>query len=69
MTYGDKRDYPKIDIYVRGSKQYGPAYADNYCYARSTTWAKTCREAVEQYLKAHPDVEASNVKAHFDAAH
>lgn len=35
--YGDKKDYPKIDIYVGGH------------YLCSTTLSKTCKEAVEQF--------------------
>ena len=38
MNYGDKRDYPKIDVYV------------NRSYRGSTTWCKTCKEAVERYI-------------------
>lgn len=37
MAYGDKRDYPKIDISVNGQ------------YVCSTTWSKTPREAVQNY--------------------
>lgn len=48
--YGDKRDYPKIDIYVDGK------------YVATTTWAKTCKEAAEKYKEKHP--EAKNVQAH-----
>ena len=39
MTYGDKRDYRKIDIYFMN------------VYAASTTWARTCKEATEAYAK------------------
>lgn len=35
--YGDNRSYPKVDIYVGGQ------------YVCSTTWSKTCKEAVEQF--------------------
>jgi len=48
-AYGDKRDYPKIDIYEDGK------------YVATTTWAKTCKEAEEKYKEKHPD--AKNVKA------
>ena len=34
----DKRDYPKIDIYV------------NCTYRCSTNWAKTCKEAVQRFI-------------------
>lgn len=42
MAYGDKRDYPKIDIMVKGR------------YVCSTTWVKTCREAKERFLECRP---------------
>lgn len=48
-AYGDKRDYPKIDIFENGK------------YVATTTWAKTCKEAEEKYKEKHPD--AKNVKA------
>jgi hypothetical protein len=35
--YGTFRDYPKINIFVNGN------------YKASTTWARTCREAVTEY--------------------
>lgn len=41
-TYGNKRDYPKINIYRRGAG-----------YVCSTTWAGSCREAVARYALAH----------------
>jgi hypothetical protein len=41
MTYGDKRDYRKIDI-----------YHDRHGYVCSTTWAKTCREAIDRFIEA-----------------
>lgn len=47
MDYGDKRDYPKIDIYYMGQ------------YQASTTWAKTCKEAIESW-KAKNGIPASN---------
>ncbi len=40
VTYGDKRDYPKIDLYING------------VYWRSTTWAKTCKEAKERRINS-----------------
>ena len=48
-AYGDKRDYPKIDIFENGK------------YVATTTWAKTCKEAEEKYKEKNPD--AKNVKA------
>lgn len=42
MTYGDKRDYRKIDLSV-----FNPS--DGFWHYRcSTTWARTCREARER---------------------
>ncbi len=52
--YGDKRDYPKIDIYWRGD------------YKASTTWAKTCREAKERFLMQHTNLVANEVRCYFD---
>jgi len=48
-AYGDKRNYPKIDIFEDGE------------YVATTTWAKTCKEAEERYKEEHP--KAKNVKA------
>lgn len=41
VKYGDKRDYPKIDIY-------GPQG-----YLCSTTWARSGKEAKERYAEKH----------------
>ena len=62
-TYGDKRDYPKIVIfsaYYHAGKKY-------YAYRCCTTWSKTCRDAVQRWVTAHP-LESSDVKARFDKA-
>ena len=40
-------DYPKIDIYVDGN------------YVATTTWARTLREAVAQYVAKNRDVDAA----------
>lgn len=53
MAYGDKRDYPKIDLYVNG------------IYRASTTWAKTCKEAVARYEEANPQLCRDTVTAYF----
>ena len=54
MNYGDKRDYPKIDIYV------------NRNYRCSTTWAKTCEEAVERFIaKGEAMSQGAKVTARF----
>lgn len=41
MKYGDKRDYPKIEIFVGGE------------YRGTTTWAKNLREAIQHYAEAN----------------
>jgi hypothetical protein len=45
MVYGDKRDYRKIDIYKRD------ALTGRYAYICSTTWARSCREAMARYCQ------------------
>lgn len=47
--YGDKRDYPKINIFVahhNGKERY-------FAYAASTTWSRTCREARQRFYEKH----------------
>lgn len=56
MAYGDKRNYPKIHVYTRIAK--------TWHYAGTTTWAKTCKEAVAQFYVSHPE-EQADVKANF----
>jgi len=41
-AYGDKTNYPKIDLFLDGD------------YVATTTWAPTCREAVQRYLERYP---------------
>jgi hypothetical protein len=57
--YGDKRDYPKIDIYRR--KASNPRIFD---YVGSSTWSRTCREAKDRYL-ANTGLERKDVKTCF----
>jgi len=38
-NYGEKRDYKKIDLFYAGD------------YFATTTWAKTCKEAVEKCIE------------------
>ena len=40
MNYGNKRDYPKIDLYYLGD------------YYGTTTWSKTCKDAVKHCLES-----------------
>lgn len=56
MTYGNKRDYRKIDIYTMSPS------TGKWQYVATTTWAKTCREAVARFKALHPE---QTVKAHF----
>jgi len=57
MEYGDKRDYKKIDIFI------------NNKYECSTTWAKTCKEAITKYIDKNAIslfmARARNIKANF----
>ena len=53
MAYGDKRDYPKIDIFWYGK------------YTVTTTWAKTCKEAKQKYIEKMGGIAPHTVKAHF----
>jgi hypothetical protein len=53
MKYGDKRDYPKIDIYVDGK------------YVGSTTWSNSCREAKEKYLSHRSFTNAESVQTYY----
>lgn len=52
MEYGDKRDYPKIDIYVNGE------------YRVSTTWSATCREARKRFTQTY-NIPLDKVVARF----
>jgi molecular chaperone GrpE (heat shock protein) len=54
--YGDKRDYPKIEIFVDGD------------YKATTTWAKNLAEAKEHYLMENKDLTPNQVKVHYKSA-
>ncbi len=54
--YGAYKDYPKIHIYV------GDVGVWNY--VASTTWARTCKEALSIYV-AEKGLSLGNVKASF----
>ena len=49
-AYGDKRDYPKIEIW----RKY-PTGGGARCEC-VTTWARTCKEAKARFLEAHPEL-------------
>jgi hypothetical protein len=53
MNYGDKRAYAKIDLYVEGN------------YLCSTTWARTCKEAIERLIRKLPQYSGRKVIARF----
>lgn len=57
-TYGNRRDYRKIDLYVRRIGE------TTWRYAVSTTWVRTCREAVAHYQPTGAGV-TFQIKAHF----
>ena len=54
MNYGDKRSYPKIDIFIDGK------------YWQSTTWAKACKEArkrvIDKFIFLNKNVIARKAK-------
>jgi hypothetical protein len=59
MAYGNKRDYPKIDIYIKTD-------SNQWIYRCSTTWAKTCKEAVARFKESSSFNPAMvGVKANF----
>ena len=41
-----RNDYPKINLFKKGSGEY-------IC---STTWSKTCGEAVDRYVSKYPSL-------------
>ena len=60
FVYGDKRDYPKIDLYVKNLR------LGEWLYVGSTTWARGCREAKKKYVETHPETSIKLVRAEFD---
>ena len=59
-AYGEKRNYKKINIYLRR-----PGGASTYL--ASTTWARSCREAVLKYCEKNPGkYAASDLHAHYE---
>ena len=61
MAYGDKRDYRKIDIYLR--RPHG------LTYLASTTWASNLREARERYAATRPnDYGPSDLAAYYSTS-
>jgi hypothetical protein len=44
MAYGDKRDYRKIEIFVKRAGK------SEFEYFASTTWSPTCKDAVARAM-------------------
>ena len=59
MAYGDKRDFPKIDIFRK--------IAGGHEYLASTTWARSCKEACERYAAAN-GCAPEGLRAFYDKA-
>lgn len=57
MDYGDKRDYPEIQIFHRAGGRWS--------YVCTTTWSRTCRQAKERFLAWHGNLKPDHVKAAF----
>ena len=58
MAYGDKRDYPEIEIFHKSGGK-------TWSYVCTTTWSRTCREAKERFLDWHGNLKKEHVKASF----
>lgn len=57
MSYGDKRDYKRIDLILDGR------------YVATTTWSRTCKEAKAIALKNAPVwIDPKRLKAQFSKA-
>lgn len=56
----------KINIFTRsGKNKVGLITWGNWVYECSTTWSKTCKDAKQRFLKIHPYLNESQVKASF----
>jgi len=53
LKHGDKRDYPKIWIFANGR------------FLATTTWSKTCREAVAHWHDANGSAGDGKITASF----
>jgi hypothetical protein len=53
LTYGDKRDYEKIDIYVRSG------------YVGTTTWANGLKQAKQKFLEKNPTIHRDSVRVYY----
>lgn len=57
LPYGVKKDYPKIDLYEK--------VAGGLAYRGSTTWAHSCKFAIERYA-ACTGKTIESLRAYFD---
>ena len=55
MTYGDKRDYAKIDIFIYNNQT---GIFDYYC---TTTWSRTLKDAKKRFLALHPEYTEDDI--------
>lgn len=51
-----RKDYPKIDIYVRDN-------AGIFQYYCTTTWSRTVREAAQSFIERYPSIAQKGIKA------
>lgn len=63
MTYGSKRDFRPIEIW----RKYPGGKATGWRFEGVTTWSRTCREAKERFIEAHPELAhaADRIKTRF----
>lgn len=58
MAYGDKTDYPKIDIQYK--RKDGRWY-----YICSTTWSPTCEDAATRFIERNETYSKDDIRATF----
>lgn len=51
MAYGDKTNYPLIQIW----RKYANDRRDGWRYYGVTSWSKTCKEAKARFLDKYPE--------------
>jgi len=51
----NRKDYPKIDIYVRDN-------AGIFQYYCTTTWSRTVREAKQSFVEHYPILARNSIK-------
>jgi len=59
MTYGDKRNYKPIRLYVFSEA------LKTWQYVSTTTRSRTCREAADKLAGLHPNLTRSNIRGYF----